>query len=182
MRLTIDFRHAGVEGRVVASCVPNDDPGSVGKGDEARGFPVCMATIDYPAEGYRALFGWVQLVRSTDNSSAGAAFENDPLRFFEDSPAPYCWYGLRPILFDAPSRDDRRPLLWLAHSFLCATPRDAGERRQVVPLLGFAWGFQIETQGRIDLAPMTKLAPLDWNQHLPYLRASFPTWEFAASS
>src|SRR6185369_8533761 len=120
--------------------------------------------------------------RSTDNASAGAAFENDPLRFFEDSPAPYCWYGLRPILFDAPSRDDRRPLLWLAHSFLCATPRDAGERRQVVPLLGFAWGFQIETQGRIDLAPMTKLAPLDWNQHLPYLRASFPTWEFAASS
>ena len=24
----------------------------------------------------------------------------DPLRFFEDSPAPYCWYGINPVLFD----------------------------------------------------------------------------------
>lgn len=182
MHLSIDFRHAGVDGRVVVTCVPNGDPGRVGKGEEARGFPACTATIDYPAEGYRALFGWVQLVRSTDNASGGTAFENDPLQFFEDSPAPYCWYGLRPILFDAPSRDDRSPMLWLAHSFLCVTPRDAGTRREVVPVLGFSWGFRIATPDRIDLDPVLKLAPQDWNDHLPYLRSSFPTWEFAGSS
>lgn len=182
MRLTIEFRHAGVDGRVVASCVPNDDPARVGKGQEARGLPACTATIDYSAEGYRAVFGWVQLVRSTDNASGGAEFENDPSRFFEDSPAPYCWYGLRPILFDAPSRDYRSPMDWLAHSFLCVTPRDLGTRKLVVPLLGFSWGFQIDTPERIDLAPVLKLAAEDWNDRLPYLRSSFPTWEFAASS
>jgi hypothetical protein len=27
-----------------------------------RGFPVCRATVTYPAEGYAAMFGWTQMV------------------------------------------------------------------------------------------------------------------------
>jgi hypothetical protein len=180
--LAIDFRHDGFEGRVHVSCVANDDPRRVGKGEEARGFPVCTATIEYPGEGYRALFGWVQLVRSTDNAFGGAAFEMDPVRFFEDSPAPYCWYGVRPILFDAPSRDDRRPIEWLAHSFLGVTPRDAGARKLVVPLLGFSWGFRIDAPDRMLLVPVERLEAEHWNGHVAYLSARYPTWEFASAS
>jgi len=76
-----------------------------------------LSTIDYPGRGYRGFFGWVQRVRSTDNTFGRRAFEMDPARFFEDSPAPYCWYGFKPVLFDAPSRDRSLPLDWLAHSF-----------------------------------------------------------------
>jgi hypothetical protein len=178
----IGFRHEGLEGRVLVSCVANLDPQRMGSRAEALGFPVCTATIEYPGEGYRALFGWVQLVRSTDNASGGAAFEMDPARFFEDSPAPYCWYGVRPILFDSPSRDERRPLTWLAHSFLGVTPRDAGARKLVVPLLGFSWGFRIDASEQIVLVAVEKLALTGWDQHIPYLRATYPSWEFAMAS
>jgi hypothetical protein len=55
--MEIDFWHDGDQGRVTVTCVPNDDPAAVGKGEEARGFPACTATIAYPGRGYRALFG-----------------------------------------------------------------------------------------------------------------------------
>jgi hypothetical protein len=129
-------------------------------------------------KGYRALFGWVQLVRSTDNAVEGTAFQMDPLRFFEDSPAPYCWYGLVPTLFDAPSRNPRKPLVWLAHSFLAVTPWDTGADRQVVPLLGFSWGFEIDAGGRITLVPEAQLSAADWAAHIRYLSTSYPTWRF----
>jgi hypothetical protein len=103
----LEFQHDGERGRVVITCVPNDDPASVGKSGAGRDFPVCTATIEYSGRGYRALFGWVQLVRSTDNASGGRAFEMDPFNLFEDALSPYCWFGITPTLFDAPSRDER---------------------------------------------------------------------------
>jgi hypothetical protein len=180
--LEIEFRHDSLEGRVLVSCVANLDPPSVGKGADALGFPVCTATIEYPGEGYRALFGWVQLVRSTDNASGGASFEMDPARFFEDSPAPYCWYGIRPILFDAPSREERRPIDWVAYSFLGVTPRDAGARKLVLPLLGFSWGFRIDASEQITLSAVEKLAAGHWNDLIPFLTATYPPWEFGVAT
>ena len=175
--MEIEFSHDGDRGRVYVSCSANDDPASVGKGEDARGFAMCKAIIAFPGQGYRALFGWVQLVRSTDGAVAGV-FEMDPARFFEDSPAPYCFWGFAPTLFDAPSRDSRAPMEWLAHSFLAVTPRDAGERKEVVPLLGFSWGFTIDAREQITLTPPARLVASDWTAHLPLLRGSFPTWEF----
>jgi hypothetical protein len=175
--LDIEFIFKGDPGRVSVSCVPDEAPDVIGKDESARGFPVCSATVEYRGRGYRALFGWVQLVRSTDNAFGGTAFEMDPLKFFEDSPAPYCWFGLAPTLFDAPSRDERKPLAWLAHSFLAVTPWDMGHR-QVVPLLGFSWGFEIDGGGRITLVPEARLSAADWAGHIPYLSASYPTWHF----
>jgi hypothetical protein len=177
--MEIDFWHDGDQGRVTVSCVRNDDPAAVGTGEEARGFPACSATIAYPGRGYRALFGWVQLVCSTDNAFEGRAFEMDPLQLFEDSPAPFCWYGITPVLFDAPSRDERQPLEWLAHSFLAVTRGEQDASKHVVPLLGFAWGFVIGDDGRIVLRPVEQLAAGDWNDHLPYLRDRYPSWQFS---
>jgi len=175
----IEFWCEGERGSVSVSSVPNDDPAGVGKGEDARGLPVCTATIEYPGRGYRGFFGWVQLVRSDDNAFGGRAFEIDPARFFEDSPAPYCWYGFKPILFDAPSRDVRRPLDWLAHSLLAFTPRGHDAEKQVVPLLGFSWGFVIGDGGLVTVTPVRQLTEDDWKGHLPYLRACYPGWSFA---
>jgi hypothetical protein len=178
--IEIEFWLDGEQGRVSVSCFPNDDPAAFGKDEDARGLPVCTATVDYPGRGYRAFFGWVQLVRSTDNALGGRAFEMDPARFFEDSPAPYCWYGFKPVLFDAPSRDRKRPVDWLAHSFLAFTPRGEEARKQVVPLLGFSWGFLIDDHGRVALTPVGRLAMDDWKGHLLYLRRCHTSWEFPA--
>ncbi len=49
------------------------------------------------------MFGWVQMVRSTDDESVGGRFEMDPFGLFGDVRSPYCWYGTEPTLFDAPS-------------------------------------------------------------------------------
>jgi hypothetical protein len=53
--------------------------------------------------GYNGLLGWIQLVRSTDNHSAGARFEIDPLEILGTVSRPFCFFGIKPILFDAPA-------------------------------------------------------------------------------
>ncbi len=154
-----------------------DDPAAIGKHSSARGFPSCTAVVNFPGRGYRALFGWVQMVRSTDNSSAGSTFDMDPFYLFEDAPSPYAFFGLNPTLFDAPSRDRRDPLNWTAHSYLAWTPMDDTERR-VLPLAGFSWGFDIAPDRSITLQPVRTLSPGNWDAHLPYLDTTYPRWSF----
>lgn len=178
--MNLEFVHLGDRGTVSVYVVANDDPARLGKGEEARGFPVCSASIDFEGRGYRALMGWVQLVRSTDNGSRGVDFEMDPARFFEDSPAPFCWWGFAPSLFDAPSRDTREQMDWMAHSFLAFVPRDQGDVKEATPLLGFSWGFRIDDSGRIALTGVEPLSASDWNAHSALLTATYPTWRFTS--
>ncbi|MGC5411274.1 hypothetical protein ACPXCX_47535, partial [Streptomyces sp. DT225] len=173
----IPFLRDDIAGRVTVTLERVDDPVAVGKHPSSAGFPSCTAVVDYPGKGYRAMFGWVQLVRSTDNSSAGSAFDMDPFYLFEDAPSPYAFFGLNPTLFDAPSRAERAVLDWTAHSFLAWTPMDDTERR-VVPLAGFSWGFDIDAAGEIALQGVQALTAEDWAGHLPYLGSSFPGWGF----
>jgi hypothetical protein len=60
-------------------------------------------------------------LRDGVRGSAGAAFDMDPFHLFEDAPSPYAFFGMNPTLFDVPSRDERHPLDWTAHSFLAWT-------------------------------------------------------------
>ena len=124
--------------------------------------------------------GWVQLVRSDDNAFHGSQFEMDPFdpfKLYERAPTPYCWYGIIPTLFDAPSRDEREDLDWIANSFLAVSPL-RGNRRIVTPLLGFSWGFHIFDEQNIMLKPVTPLTSADWAAHLPYLRDTYQEWQF----
>lgn len=174
--MILPFTHDGRPGTVTVTVEQPEDPASVGKEPEARGFPACTAVVDHPNRGYDAFFGWVQLVRSTDDSTGGERFGLDPFALFEDAPSPYAFFGLKPTLFDAPSRVTRDPLAWLAHSFLAWTPLEDGPRR-VLPLAAFSWGFDIDTAGRIVLRPQRALTGEDWNGHLPLLRTAHPGWQ-----
>ena len=187
MQWNAQFTWDGLIGKVSVECVSNEDPEGYGClfPEDARGFPVCTATVEYPRRGYRAMFGWVQLVRSTDNTSGGEQFEVDPFVLFGDSGSPYCWYGPEPTLFDAPSRLGPLPTAWLAHSFLATTP--LGELldgpRRVVPLLGFSWGFDVRAEA-IGLREIGPLAANDWTDDLPVLRTAYPSplWTFAENA
>ena len=180
--MDLPFSWRGNEGLVRIECVPNLDPDQWGSSTSAtHGFPVCTATVDYPSLGYRSLFGWVQLVRSTDNESAGDRFELDPFALFGDSLNPYCWYGTRPILFDAPSRATRQPLEWVAHSFLATTPlEEIGQLkpRRVVPVVGFSWGFT-DDGSAVTLHALSSLSRDEWAMHLDLLRDTYKWWLFA---
>ncbi|MBT2369355.1 hypothetical protein J7E88_29665 [Streptomyces sp. ISL-10] len=175
--MIIPFLRDDRQGSLTVTVEQVDDPAAIGKEPSACGFPSCTAVVDYPGKGYRALFGWVQLVRSTDNSSAGAAFDMDPFYLFEDVPSPYAFFGINPTLFDAPSRARRDPLSWTAHSYLAWTPMEDSERR-VLPLAGFSWGFDMDSDSRMTLHPVHALLPGDWDAHLPYFRTSYPGWVF----
>jgi hypothetical protein len=181
------FEWDGLTGNLEVDCIPNDDPAGYGTvGSDAYGFPVCTATVEYPRRGYRSMFGWVQLVRSTDNESRGEQFEVDPFALFGDARSPYCWYGTEPTLFDAPSRLQREPLTWLSHSFLATTPLSevlAGNPRRVVPIAGFSWGFDVCEDDSVVLREVAPLAAADWETVVPVLRAEYPSplWTFADS-
>ncbi len=179
-----DFIWSGEQGSIHVECVTNDDPKFWGVWHStARGFAVCTATVQFPILGYRSMFGWVQLVRSSDNESGGAAFEVDPFSLFGDAPNPYCWYGQRPVLFDAPSRPRRQPLDWTAHSFLAATPLDEVAElkpRRVVPIVGFSWGFT-DSGSEVALQPVTILPREAWDSHLQILRKTYSLWVFSPS-
>ena len=180
--LDVQFSWRTEDGIVRASCAPNTDPDRWGCWwPTAEGFPVCTATVDHPEHGYRSMFGWVQLVRSTDNESAGSRFELDPFALFGDAPSPYCWYGQHPVLFDAPSRAERRPLEWEAHSFLATTPLDEvmSAPRRVVPLAGFSWGFTDDGLSSVTLHDLRVLGDDDWARHVDLLRQTYPAWRFA---
>lgn len=175
--LDITFALRGIEGLVSVTYSRNDQPDLVGSVAEASGFPMCHATVDYPAQGYDAVLGWVQLVRSDDNTSQGRGFESDPLGFLGDVPHPFCWIGLSPGMFDAPSRAPRRDLDWTAHSFLCVPHGITDGKPEVHALLGFGWGFRIRNE-EIHLVPPAPLGATEWDQHVEVLAARFPSWRF----
>ena len=178
--MELSFTHRGHRGRVVVSVATTLEPAVYGAREGAIGLANCTAAIDFAGRGYLQLFGWVQLVRSSDNAFQGRQFEMDPFDpfgLYQRAPSPYCWYGIAPTLFDAPSRDERTDLDWVAHSFLAASPQRE-DRRIVTPLLGFSWGFHVADDGSVALKPVTSLTAADWESHLPYLRRCYPEWQF----
>ncbi len=184
--MEMEFVLRDQHGRIDVTTEPNSDPSSLGcdllvpgLGPEYfLGFPVCTATVTYRGVGYRALFGWLQLVRSTDNASGGAAYEIDPVALYQDLPTPFCWFGITPTLFDAPFRFKDRQLEWDAHSVLCFVP-SAAIGREVKAIAAFAWGFDVR-DGDVRLRDPRPLVVDDWDQHVGYLSDRFPEWQFAS--
>lgn len=182
--MQIPFSLRGLQGMVAVEVVANDDPARWGYRlfagteslDQIVGFPVCTARVTYPAEGYAAVFGWVQLAQSTDSSGDPTIFEVDPIQVYEQVATPFAWFGVTPVLFDAPSRESTYSMRWRARSWLCTIP-DAVISRDVVPVCGFDWGFDIDGRA-ITLAPPAELSLGVWHEHLLALHARFPTWTF----
>jgi hypothetical protein len=170
--LSIPFTLRGLSGAVSVSVTCNKDPDAIGSADTGLGFPVCRATVIYPAEGYAAMFGWTQMVRSTDSDPD--RFEMDPFSLYRHLPIPYAFFGVRPELFDAPSRESRYDMVWEAHSFLCISP-DSVVTRRVQAIAGFTWGFVIEHRD-MTFAQPAALGPKAWDNHLDLLRTGYPDW------
>lgn len=176
--MEIPFVHLRRPGRVTVTCATTTDPALLGAFPAAVGLPHLTARVEYQEHGYRALFGWVQLVRSTDNLSCGDGFELDPFALFADAPSPYCFFGFEPTLFEAPARDVRARMEWVAHAFLAYSPLDSDDR-EVVPIVGFSWGFDGDDRERVTPRELRRLADDDWAHHVPLLRSTFPAWTIA---
>lgn len=175
--MKLDFRHHVASGSVAVDVRPNTSPSDLGCDAASLGLPVCTARVETAAQGYRAMCGWIQVVRSTDNATGGEDFDMDP---FAPSGAdsPYAFYGLAPTLFDAPSRDHRDDLDWLAHAFLAHTPLGTNA---VEAVLGFSWGFTFKEESVQIIGP-ARLDHADWEAHHELLAAEHPAWAFPEMS
>jgi hypothetical protein len=102
--LRINFTLRRLDGMIDVSVTRNSDPVLLGysllSGGHpvgfAEGFPVCRGSVTYPADGYAAVFGWTQPVRSTDGAVGN--FEMDPIVIYRDVATPFAWYGLARVV------------------------------------------------------------------------------------
>ncbi len=171
--LRLGFQRRGVAVEVDAEIRVNDDAEHYGCHPCALGFPVCRATISPPPRGYDDALGWIQFVRQPD---WGGEFQLDPFEPFGAPNSPFCFFGFAPTLFDAPHRDTFPDMECVAHSFVAGI-RGIHQPREALAGTGFRWAYRIR-DSRIEVDPPEPLGPADWDEHLPYLRGTFPGWEF----
>jgi hypothetical protein len=176
--LTVPFAARGHAGTVFISMTKNNEPAALGCQPWAEGFPVCSATIEFAADGYAALLGWVQLVRiRSSGPGSDERWVTDPLELFEHTDSPFGFFGIKPTLFDAPARSDtQQDLDWHAESFLCFAP-SSPMAREAMPIAAFSWGFVL-ANNQVELRAPEPLPLQAWTKHLDLLRSNYPNWTF----
>jgi hypothetical protein len=166
----------GLDGRVRARLSVNDDPerwgyhllGLAYASDVARGFPVVEAEVDFPAEGYAAELGWVQVVWMNDDVIVDRAPQ------LLDTGFPYVTFGVRPAFFDAPSTT-APAATWRARTFLTATP-DLLMSKVLEPVVGFTWGYDLADGIVTPLGPDAADED-DWPRVTAAIGRELPQWE-----
>lgn len=175
--LNLPFMLRGVRGSVHATLDVNDDPERWGYHllglsfpiATARGFPVVWADVEFPAEGYAAELGWIQVVWMNDVVIVDRAPQ------LLDTGFPYVTFGLRPEFFDAPSTTEPT-VRWRARTFLTATP-DLLMTKVIEPVVGFTWGYDLDG-GRVDPVDLAIVGADDWELARAELSRELPAWAF----
>ncbi|HTT00002.1 MAG TPA: hypothetical protein VMI33_25655 [Streptosporangiaceae bacterium] len=192
--LVLPFTCRGDAGTVAVHYGVTADPAGVGFDivasgsgfDEARfrGFPVVRAEVSFGGAGYRAFFGWLQIIsRSVAESGAAdvtADVTVDLPPMLAEADSPLAGFGYLPTLFDAPANPDHPDGQWIAETFLTAGPYIARTRR-LASLTGFRWGYRLAA-GRPAPLPPSPIGPDRWAAHCPRLAAAYPNWTFLASA
>lgn len=140
------------------------------------GFPVVQAAVEYDAEGYGAMLGWIQIVRMPDLDTDERTTLVDRAPQLAELELPYMAFGIQPVLFDAPSLTGVRNLTWDAHAVLVMSP-DCLMTRTVLPLCGFSWGYRLRESRPIP-TPAQRLEASTWNADADVLHTRHPSWTF----
>ncbi|HEX5405132.1 MAG TPA: hypothetical protein VFX16_22860 [Pseudonocardiaceae bacterium] len=180
------FSLRGIDGSVAITYGVNDDPERWGFQyfgwdwdiEVARGFPVIEARVRYPAEGYAAILGWIQVVAMVDRDDPAAEttwIVPDVAPQYREANTPYLAFGIEPVMFDTPATDAPN-VEFRASTFLTYTP-DCLLTPVVEPLCGFTWGYDIE-QGVVRPKQLRGSTVEDWLEARKLLRIRLPTWTF----
>lgn len=185
LALTIPFQLRGYPGQVVVSYGINQDPETWGFSlfgkQGASGYPICLATIEYPGPGYHAMMGWLQLVSITQTETQQTTTFLDTWPMLSKTDTPFAEFGYLPTLFDAPSPDPAlHDQTWRADTFLVVSP-DVFFTRRISNVVGFCWGYSI-AQKKSTVNPVELLSQAHWEDHLFFLRKCCPSWEFLSET
>lgn len=108
--MDLQFQHHDAAGYVEVEVFENSTPVDFGcDPDASTGLAVCTARVSLVSQGYRAMCGWIQLVRSTDNSSGGQGFDMDPFAP-SGTDSAYAFYGAHPVRRAGKGRPQRSRL------------------------------------------------------------------------
>jgi hypothetical protein len=184
MTLRLDFVLHGQAGTVDVTHRLNDGAAGVGfdllgldfTDDHVRGFPVVEATVEHPAQGYRALMGWIQVVRYTSPGDGDMFIVDAAPQFLAlGLDFPFMSWGMRPSLFDAPATVEVS-VDWWADAFLVASP-DALMTPVIEPLCAFRWGYLIDDKGAVtSREPRVRDTAAAWSEIRDGLQAKHPGW------
>lgn len=185
MTITVDFTLHGRPGTVSVTHRLNTGLADAGfdvlglefTDDEVRGFPVVEATTRYEGAGYRAIMGWIQVVRYTSPGD-GDMFIVDTAPQIRGIPGmdyPFLSWGVRPTLFDAPATTEVS-VDWWADAFLVASP-DALITPVIAPLAAFRWGYEIDAEGVVtSRPPRVRDTREAWAEIRDGIGARHPAW------
>jgi len=179
--IAIPFRLRGLDGLVTVDRIANEDPRRWGYHllgrfpmEQPECFPVVHASVSYPAEGYCATMGWIQLVYyGEETEDREVVVDLTPQH--ADSNTPYAFWGFCPQFFDAPSTP-QAGIRWVAEAFLATSP-DALMTKTVLPVCGFRWGYAT-TRNPPDLLPLKPIGAEAWESTRALLTERYPSWEF----
>ena len=133
------------------------------------------ASVSFAGEGYAGAMGWIQVLRYGGGDLGDERAEVDLPPQHQDANTPYCFWGIRPAFFDAPSMP-HRDVTWKAEAFLATSP-DALITRTVRPICGFRWGYAT-TREPPRILPPESLDLAAWELVRPTLRERYPAWDF----
>lgn len=181
--LDLPFRLRDRAGEVHVAVGTNEDPEDLGHPlvavgydiDLFRGYPVVVATVSYDGSGPRAWMGWVQLVERYDDD--GRVVGSVDLADLLGGDNPFYTFGYLPTFSDFPANPDHPDGDWVAHAFLVAVP-DVIRTRVLEPVVGFRWGYRLQSHRPAAIFPPTPLQARDWEHHRERLESQFPTWRF----
>lgn len=101
----------------------------------------------------------------------------DTFPVFWEFDAPFVVFGSTPTLFDAPGPNSPRAHdLWTAESWL-AVCADTLRTRQVAPVCGFRWGYDLTAAPPAPFSPSV-LDAGEWDCAATTLESSFHPWTF----
>jgi len=153
-------------------------PGWAGESEAGVGFPTVRCDVESDRPGYWSDLGWIQWVTQARPGRRTVVKLVDRLPAFLDRDIPFLTMGYAPSFFDAPAYNSRPAVDWRATLFLCTLPfLSRGE--PIRPLVGFRWGYRIETKGENPHPyPLETARPSDWSRVRRELVARHPKWRF----
>ena len=119
--------------------------------------------------------GWIQLVRYGSGDLGREVVEVDHPPQHSNVGTPYCYWGMRPTFFDAPSTT-LEGVTWLAETFLTVSP-DALMTRTVQPVCGFRWGYTT-IRNPPGILPVEPIGAAEWRTVRAALQERYPDWDF----
>lgn len=144
-----------------------------------RGFPVIRAEINFDQAGYKAVFGWLQVITIQAAATGETTSEVDLPPMLAETDSPLAAFGYLPTMFDAPANPDHPEGQWSAETFLVIAP-DIARTRRLIALTGFRWGYQLAA-GKPAPSPVSPAGPHRWRAHRPVLAKTYQNWSFLDS-